>query len=289
MVNWMGWRASVVAAALVAWPLVATAQQSDAGQQATGSTTTTQQQTQGTAQQGTQQTQGTEQQSQTPPPNQGQGGFGQGQGQAADTRQVALSHLTAARQSLADMTKLPAAAHLEGQARNEVNELISSFNALISSTGPEWRQAYDRVQSSLASLLGPENGAPGQPGQGAVGTSGTTPSPSIDPSITAKLNEVRQHVDQFGQTVGVKPGESAVAQGQTEGQPSGGSMQGASGVANEQALRDVDQIGAMIARFLSQPSMSPNQDSVTVSRQDLQQIQQYLNQLRQSLGRGPGQ
>ncbi len=280
----------------MAWPLIATAQQTGADQQTTGSTT--QQQTQGTEQQGTQPpggsqpAQGTQPQSQGTAGAQGQG-FGQEHGQAADTRQIALSQLTAARQALADMTKLPAAAHLEGQARNEINELISSFNALITSTGPEWRQAYDRVQSALSALLGTEGaqGAEGQTGQGAVGTTGTMPGPSIDPSIAAKLNEVRQHVDQFGDTVGVKPGQSAVAQGQATGQMSGAQQGtlGTSGVANEQALRDVDQIGAMIARFLSQPSMSPNQDAVSVSRQDLQQIQQYLNELRQSLGRGPGQ
>jgi hypothetical protein len=91
---------------------------------------------------------------------------------------------------------------------------------------------------------------------------------------------MRQHVDQFGQTVGVKPGQSAVAaQGQNEQQPGAA---GTSGTAvNEQALRQIDQIGAILSRVLSQ---SPtDQPTVTVNRQDLQQIQEYLNQLKQSV------
>lgn len=251
MVTSNGLKAGIIAAALVAWPLVAGAQttpgqQSTAGQQQTGTQTTT-----------------TQQGAQTQNPGQNPS--------AESARQEALTHLTAARQSLADLTKLPATARLEGQTRNQINELISNFNALITSTGPDWRAAYDKVQGDLTALIGPE---PGQPGQGTVGTSGTSPS-NLDPSISAKLNEVRQHVDEFGKVAGVQPGQSAQAQAASAG---------TTGTVNEQALRNVDQINAMVARFLSQPSMSPNQDSVTVSRQDLQQIQQYLTQLRQSLG-----
>jgi hypothetical protein len=289
-------RAGLVALALAAWPLMAVAQDS----QQSGTTSSQQGssvsgQSQGQSSQQGQATQGAQgQQGQAADQSQGQG-FGQGQGQAADARQQALSHLTAARQALADMTKLPAASHLEGQARNEINQLITNFNALITSTGPEWRQAYDKVQDNLRTLLGPDNAA-GQPSDAAVGTSGSTAG-SLDASIRAKLNDVRQQVNEFGQVAGVKPGESASAQSPsaaspsqpstgtgTTSAPSSASTTGTSGVSNEQALRSVDQINAILSRVLAQPSMSPNQDSVTVSRQDLQQIQQYLNQLRQSLG-----
>lgn len=279
-------RAGLVAAALAAWPLMAVAQDSQqSGSPQQGSSATQQSQGQQSQQGQPPQTQ----QGQAADPNQGQG-FGQGQGQAADARQQALSHLTQARQSLADMTKLPAASHLEGQTRNDINQLITNFNALITSTGPDWRQAYDRVQENLRALLGPESA--GQPGEAPVGTSGAAAA-SVDASIRAKLSDVRDQVDQFGQIAGVKPGESASAQassaapsqsGMTGSSASGSAATGMAGTSNEQALRNVDQINAILSRVLAQPSMSPNQESVTVSRQDLQQIQQYLNQLRQSLG-----
>jgi hypothetical protein len=255
------WKAAVVTMAFVGWPLVATAQVSQQG--------STQQQPppQGTS----------TQPPQTNPPQPGNQGFGQGQGQADNTRQVALGYLTAARQDLADITKLPAAAHIQGQPRSDLNELISNFNALITATGPEWRQAYDRVQASLNALVGP---GPEQAGQSAVGTSGAAPPP-LDPAIAEKLNDLRQQVNQFGQTVGVKPGESAAAMAQNPGQPSGTPAN----AANDQALRNMDQIGAIVARALSQAP--PDQATISVNRQDLQQIQSYLNQLRQSLGQAP--
>ncbi|MGE5361495.1 MAG: hypothetical protein ACM3NQ_20960 [Bacteroidales bacterium] len=278
-------RAGLVAAALAAWPLLATAQDNQQTGSSQQGSSATQQSPQGQAAQG--------QQVQSSNPGQAQEGFGQGQGQAADARQQALSHLTAARQSLADMTKLPAASHLEGQARNEINQLITNFNALITSTGPDWRQAYDKVQDNLRTLLGADNA--GQPGEAPVGTSGSAAG-VLDASIRAKLSDVRQQVNEFGQIAGLKPGESASAQASSSenasSQPTSASTGttgnstavGTSGASNEQALRSVDQINAILSRVLAQPSMSPNQDSVTVSRQDLQQMQQYLNQLRQSLG-----
>ena len=257
MVKLTAWKAGVIALAFVAWPLVATAevnqQSGGTGQQQPPSQPSNPQQPR---------TQPTNPQPPTQPGNQG---FGQGQ--AENARQIALGHLTAARQDLADVTRLPAAAHIQGQARSDLNELISNFNALITSNGPEWRQAYDRVQSSLTALVGPE----AEPsGQSAVGTSGTAP-PSLDPTIMAKLNDMRQHIEQFGETVGVKPGQPAA---------------GTPGTApNEQVLRNIDQIGAIVSRALSQAP--PDQATVSVTRQDLQQIQDYLTQLRQSLAQAP--
>ena len=270
------WKVGVIATAFVAWPLIAASQtnpQTGNGQQpppAGG-------QTQGTA-------------AGQPPQGQGQPG-GNPQSQGTDSqRQAALARLTAARQDLADVTRLPAATRLEGQPRSDLNQLISNFNALITSTGPEWRQAYDRVQANLTALLGPapeqagQESAPPASAQSAVGTSGTT-APSLDPAIAAKLSDMRQQIDQFGQTVGVKPGQSAVAQGQSA--PGGqADPAGTSGSApNEQALRDIDQIGAIVSRLLS--GVAPDQASISVNRQDLQQIQDYLNRLRQAVGQQP--
>lgn len=283
MVKLTGWKVALAIAVFVAWPLVATAQGTQTGGQQPPEQGTNPPQSQpANPQQPPPANPQQPQQTNPQPPTQSgnQGGFGQGQGQGDNVRQVALGHLTAARQDLADITKLPAATQIQGQARTEMNTLISNFNALITSTGPEWRQAYDRVQSTLGNLLGgaqPSPGQSGEAGQSAVGTSGAAPAAALDPSIIAKLNDMRQHVNEFGQTVGIKPGQSAVAQ--ENAQP------GTSGSAtNDQALRNVDQIGAILSRVLSQAS--PDQPTVTVNRQDLQQIQEYLNQLRQSL-QGP--
>jgi len=280
-----GWKAALVAVAFVAWSLVAAAQTTQGGGQQPPPPSTNPQQTQPANPQP--QPANPEQRQPSNPQQPGQssaqGGFGQGQGEADSVRQMALSHLTAARQDLADITKLPAAAQIQSQARTQLNDLISSFNALITSTGPEWRQAYDRVQSTLSALLGPDQGQPGQPGdtgQSPVGTSGTVAATALDPAIVAKLNDMRQHINQFGQTVGVKAGQSAVAL-----QNAQTGTTGTSGAAsNEQALRSIDQLGEIVSRLLSQAT--PDQTTITVNRQDLQQIQEYLNQLRQSL-QGP--
>ncbi len=276
MVRLTGLQVAIVVATFAAGSLAASAQTNPTGGQQTQGTTG--QQTQGTTQsQGTpgQQNQGTAAGQQT----QGQPGSGAQENQ----RQAALQHLTAARQDLADITKLPAATHLEGQPRNDLNQLISNFNSLITSNGPEWRQAYDKVQANLAALIGPSTTAGSEQGQSAVGTSGTNPPPSLDPAIAAKLSDLRQHIDQFGETVGVKPGQSASAQQNATG---GQSTAGTSGTStNEQAQRDIDQINSIVSRLLSQGA--PDQPMVSVSRQDLQQIQQYLTQLRQSVGQQP--
>ncbi len=258
------WKAAMIAAAFVASPLVAAAQTDpQSGQQPPQQ----------------QQQQPPQQPPATAQPPQGQSG---NPTQGTDTqRQAALTHLTAARQDLADITKLPAATQIQGQARNDLNQLITNFNALITSNGPEWRQAYDNVQNNLTALLGRE---PAAGEQAPVGTSGGA-VPSLDPAITAKLSDLRPQIDQFGEIVGVQPGQSAVAQQQN---PQGGS-QGTSGTSgiNEQALRtNIDQIGSIVSRLLSQGSA--DQPTIAVNRQDLQQIQQDLDQLRQSLGQPSG-
>ena len=115
-------------------------------------------------------------------------------------------HLTAARDSLSQLTQLPAATQLTGDARTQVSQLITNFNELIT-TNSEWRASYAKVQSNLNALIGdqrtdeapatPTTPAAGTPG--AVGTSGTI---AIDPSIKAKLVEFRTHLLEFEKAAG---------------------------------------------------------------------------------------
>ena len=113
-------------------------------------------------------------------------------------------HLTAARDSLSQLTQLPAAAQLTGDARTQVSQLISNFNELIT-TNVDWRAAYTKLQGNLTALVGEqradESPAPAPAGAtaGAVGTSGTV---AIDPAIRAKLVEFRAHLMEFEKAAG---------------------------------------------------------------------------------------
>jgi hypothetical protein len=111
-------------------------------------------------------------------------------------------YLTTARNTLSDVTQLPAAAQLTGEPRTQVQQLISNFNELIT-TGADWRASYAKVESNLAALLGPDAPAPasgtaGAVGSGiarAVGTTGT--GVTIDPAIRDMLVEFRDDLKQF--------------------------------------------------------------------------------------------
>ena len=113
-------------------------------------------------------------------------------------------HLTAARESLSQLTQLPAAAQLTGDARTQVSQLISNFNELIT-TNTEWRASYAKVQANLNALVGDQRtdespaAAPAPGAAGAVGTSGTT---GVDPAIRAKLVEFRTHLMDFEKAAG---------------------------------------------------------------------------------------
>jgi len=113
-------------------------------------------------------------------------------------------HLTAARESLSQLTQLPAAAQLTGESRTQVSQLISNFNELIT-TNSEWRASYAKVQANLNALVGDQRAdespapAPTPGAAGAVGTSGTT---GVDPTIRAKLVEFRTHLMDFEKAAG---------------------------------------------------------------------------------------
>jgi len=115
---------------------------------------------------------------------------------------AAKQHLSEARDTLSQLTAMPEAAKLQGDARTQVSTLISNFNELIT-TQSDWRSAYTKVDANLMTLLGPESAdpAPAASGvSGAVGTSGA--SAALDPAVRAKLVEFRTHIKEFERSAG---------------------------------------------------------------------------------------
>lgn len=106
---------------------------------------------------------------------------------------AAKAHLSQARDTLSQLTSLPEAAKLQGDTRTQVSQLISNFNALIT-TQADWHASYAKVDETLTSLLGPA-AAGDQP----VGTSGST---ALDPAVRAKLEEFRTHLKAFESAAG---------------------------------------------------------------------------------------
>jgi hypothetical protein len=118
---------------------------------------------------------------------------------------AAKKHLTASRESLSQLTQLPAASQLQGEARAQVSQLITNFNELIT-TGANWRASYAKVEANVNALLGTQttDESPTTPATGtagAVGTSGTA-SGTLDPAIKAKLVEFRNHLKEFEKAAG---------------------------------------------------------------------------------------
>ncbi len=139
---------------------------------------------------------------------------------------AAKQHLSEARDTLSQITSMPEAARLQGEARTQVSQLISNFNALITAQS-DWRAAYSKVEDNLNALIGPDgseqpgasaagttgtSGTAGAAGTaGSTGTTGTTASAasaapgaaaSLDPAIRAKLVEFRMHLREFEKAAG---------------------------------------------------------------------------------------
>ena len=119
--------------------------------------------------------------------------------------EAAKQHLTAARNSLSQLTQLPAASQLTGESRTQVSQLISNFNELIT-TDTEWRASYEKVNANLTALIGAQTTdesttTPTSSTAGAVGTTGTSAG-SLDPAIREKLMEFRTHLQQFEKAAG---------------------------------------------------------------------------------------
>ena len=116
----------------------------------------------------------------------------------------AKRHLTAARDTLGQLTQLPGAAQVQGDARTQLSQLITNFNELITTT-ENWRSSYDKVKANVVALLGPEAPESSQPpatgAPVAVGTSGTAAA-TLDPAVRAKLVEFRNHLMQFEKAAG---------------------------------------------------------------------------------------
>ena len=108
-------------------------------------------------------------------------------------------HLSAARDTLSQLTSMPEAARIQGDARTQVSQVISSFNELIT-TQSDWRAAYAKVDAGLTAVLGPDSPDPAATAAtgvtGAVGTSGAAAA-TLDPAVRAKLVEFRNHLKEF--------------------------------------------------------------------------------------------
>lgn len=125
--------------------------------------------------------------------------------QQADTKAdeaAAKQHLSEARDTLSQLTAMPEAARLQGDARTQVTQLISNFNELIT-TQSDWRSAYAKVDANLSSLLGPDSPDPAAPSSGVAGAVGTSGAPApLDPGVRTKLGEFRTHLKLFERAAG---------------------------------------------------------------------------------------
>jgi hypothetical protein len=139
--------------------------------------------------------------------------------------QAAKQHLSEARDSLAQLTSLPEASKLQGDARTQVSQLISNFNELIT-TQSDWKSAYAKVSANLDMLIGPDASATGMSGTtatppataGTTGAAGATgPAMQIDPAIKGKLQEFRTHLKEFEQSAGGVNVPASASASQTPG------------------------------------------------------------------------
>jgi hypothetical protein len=126
---------------------------------------------------------------------------------------AAKQHLSEARDTLSQLTALPEAARLQGDARTQVSSLISNFNELIT-TQANWRSSYSKLDATLSALLGPDapDAAPPAAGvTGAVGTSGSAAAIELDPAVRTKLTEFRTHLKAFERAAGAGTTSGAMA------------------------------------------------------------------------------
>jgi hypothetical protein len=282
--------AGLVAAALGVAPALATAQET--GTAGTGQTQTETTGTQTGTDTGTTGTQpGT---TGTQPDTTGvQGETQTGQGGGGADQEAVRQHLSAARQSLAELTQLPAAGQLQGEQRTQVSDFISRFNEFATAT-TDWRERYERVDESLDRILDTAK-AEGAAGVTAGTTTGTTAGAdaeagaaattgagegSFDPSIISKLRETRQHLDAFELATG-DPGFIAdrierilenASSATTEGAAMTGATVGTTGsTAGETSVQQ---------DHARQGSGASATGMVTLSQSQLEDIKRHLEMLR---------
>ncbi len=215
-------------------------------------------------------------------------------GSQADSS-AARQHLTEARQSLADLTALPQAQQLQGDARTQVSQLISQFNQLITSQA-DWKASYAQVNTTLTSLLGESSAASASSStSGAVGTSGSaSASGTIDPAVRSKLVEFRTHLQAFYTAAGGE-GAGASSMSSMSSTSSTGSMSSApsSDVESHVAAieRILDQAGGGASTSSSATgstgsagamgsASSRTSASVTLTQEQIDQIRMHLQAIR---------
>ena len=203
--------------------------------------------------------------------------------------QAAKQHLTAARNALSEMTQLPAAAQLTGEARTHITQLISNFNELIT-TNAEWRASYAKVEANLIALIGSETTdesaarAASSGTAGAVGTAGT--AGALDPAIRAKLVEFRNHLDKFEQAAG---GASATEPSAAAAGTASGTAATASGMSTASGSTASGTGSAASGTTSAQQSTSmqtaqPSAQGEPVDRQELLRHVQAIETLLQASG-----
>lgn len=221
----------------------------------------------------------------------------------------AKRHLAAARDSLTELTQLPAAAQLSGDARAQVSQLITNFNELIT-TPSNWRPAHAKVAANLNVLLGDqradESATPAAGTAGAIGTSGSV---TIEPAIEAKLSEFRGHLRQFETASGgaAAPGSPEGAELAASTDPTGApaaASRSESGLAatggtaslkaeagHAAALRQIAAIEALLDQRSGSAERSGSAQrsgaaAASLDAAQIDQIRTHLRELRAALGPG---
>ena len=220
----------------------------------------------------------------------------------------AKRHLTAARDTLGQLTQLSGAAQLQGDARTQLSQLITNFNELIT-TNEHWRISYDKVKANVVALLGPETPESSQPpatgAPVAVGTSGTAAA-TLDPAVRAKLVEFRNHLTQFEKAAGADtpaasaaPPAAAAAVVTTTAPPSSPATEQSAAppqrsevMGQNSALVHIDAIEAILkARATASahtPAGTPGTTAATGLTLDPAQVEQlrtHLAELRKAIER----
>lgn len=206
-------------------------------------------------------------------------------------QEAARRHLTEARDTLSQLTQLPAAAQLSGEARTQVSQLIANLNELIT-TQNEWRASYTKVDANLDALLGPDNTDAKRTGgvsagttgtTRAVGASGTTATVNLDPAIRAKLVELRQKLNEFEKAA--SDNVTATAGAATE------AMRHIAAIEAILNANDASTMGTTIGTSGTNPpatagSTTPSTTSanLTLTRAQLDQLRTHLNGLKRLLG-----
>jgi hypothetical protein len=214
-------------------------------------------------------------------------------------KDAAKQHLTAARNSLSQMTQMPEAAQLTGDARTQVSELISNFNTLIS-TPTNWSAAYAKVEANVTSLIGPK-GATDEPAprtgtEGAVGTTGPV---TLNPELKAKLVEFRGHLERFEEAAGgARTDDAQPAAAPASGAPAAAAPAAAapataeppahaSTMSRDEAMQHIQAIETLLGGNASAPGTpgaAPSTSPVTLDAAKVEQLRSHIAELKRIIG-----